>query len=158
MNKGGSNRFIDFEVSSFISNRSNYYDSLTFQAILTCPSPFFKDVEEYSENMAKKTNLTHAPLLISAGGYITSIREYRQEMRITNIGHKEAGLKIEIRANGTVVNPRVDNLTTGKYIKVNHTLVNGDVMMINTNLGETDITVNNLSITNKKDRGSRYLS
>lgn len=154
--KGGFKRFIEFEVSSFISNRANYYDSLSFQAILTCPYPFFKDTDEYSENMAKKTGLIRAPFIIPQSGYITSVKEYKQEMRITNVGHKEAGIKIEIRAVGTVVNPRMDNLTTGQYIKVNHTMAAGDVLIINTNRGETNITLNGQSVTNKKDRGSRY--
>lgn len=152
--QGDITRKIDFVVSGFEIKQKG--TQMAYQVILTCAKPFFRDASEYAENMAGRTAMIHAPLAFASVGLVSSIKKFKQEMAITNYGHKETGIRIEIVARGAVVNPRLDNLTTGEYIKVNVTMATGDVLLINTNKGETDITLNGVGVNNKKDRGSRY--
>lgn len=156
VHKNGVSRYIDFDVQGFQVKRENIGKPLKFQVILIAAKPFFKDINEFADNMASRINRIRAPFVIKPYGLVASVKRYNQEARITNKGHKDTGIRIEIKVSGKVVNPRIDNLTTGQYIKVNTILKNGDVLLINTNKGETDITLNGVSITNLKDRGSRY--
>lgn len=156
VNKGGRQRYINFELSSFQVKRENYYHRLGFQIILLCPDPFFKSIDAFSQNMASRIPLVRAAFFIPPSGHVSSIKRFTQEAHILNNGHKPTGLNIEMIAGGDVENPKLTNLTTGEYIRINVTLKKGDVLLVNTVQGETDITLNGEKITHLKDRGSRY--
>lgn len=58
-----------------------------------------------------------------------------------NTGHVEA--PVTIRILGTCTNPRIDNLTTGEYLKFNNlTMGANDVLEINTAFGEKSVKLN----------------
>ena len=67
---------------------------------------------------------------------------YRSPSKIVNIfnsGDTESGLIIEMKATGEVVNPQILNVNSLEFIKINRTLVSGEVIRINTNQGNKRI-------------------
>ncbi|HBY19982.1 MAG: hypothetical protein A2Y24_01390 [Clostridiales bacterium GWE2_32_10] len=62
------------------------------------------------------------------------------EVEVINQGTTEAGVEIEF--NGPAQNPRVINLTTGKYVQIDTILDVGEKLIINTNDDNVEITLN----------------
>ena len=59
---------------------------------------------------------------------------------IVNRGHVSSGMIIVFKATSTVVNPYLANVNTGEIIKLKRTMVAGEVIEINTNIGQKRIT------------------
>ncbi len=124
---------------------------------LTCSDPYFRDADEYSKNMAAKTPMISAPLALPPWGLVASVSATRQEEPVVNGGNKETGITITFLAKGPVSTPRLDNLTTGEYIKVDVDMEAGQQLTINTNFGHKAITLDGVNINNKKDRMSEFI-
>lgn len=152
----GVTRWIKGRIRSFKDNRENLFDPFQFMVILLCPDPFFRG-EDFHENMAGKWPLFTSNFAIPPSGAAFSMRIFRQETTFTNNGHNSCGLVLTFAANrGTVVNPAFYNLTTGEFVRILVTMELGDILIVNTNQGQTRIELNGVNISNKKDRSSRY--
>ncbi len=136
VNYCGVKRVINYEVAGFKDSRENLYDPLKFIINLICPNPFLKDEREFSKNMAGKINSITVPFTIPANGMIMSAKVLRQEATIINNGDKDTGLIISFMAKGEVSNPKIQNLTTGKFLRIVVDLMPGDILTINTNKGD----------------------
>lgn len=58
-----------------------------------------------------------------------------------NAGGFQTGIVVNIKFSGTVVNPRIKNLTTGKFIGVNRTFSDGERLELSTVIGNKHITL-----------------
>jgi len=157
VNYSGVKRVINYEVAGFKDSRENLYDPLKFIINLICPNPFFKDEREFSKNMAGKINSITVPFTIPASGMIMSAKVLRQEATIINNGDKDTGLIISFIAKGEVSNPKIENLTTGKFLRIVVDLMPGDILTINTNKGNKMIELNGKNISQKMDRSSSFI-
>ncbi|GAA0767140.1 hypothetical protein GCM10008908_05840 [Clostridium subterminale] len=157
VNYSGVKRVINYEVAGFKDSRENLYDPLKFIINLICPNPFFKDEREFSKNMAGKINSITVPFTIPANGMIMSAKVLRQEATIINNGDKDTGLIISFMAKGEVSNPKIENLTTGKFLRIVVDLMPGDILTINTNKGNKRIELNGKNISQKMDRSSSFI-
>jgi len=157
VNYSGVKRVINYEVAGFKDSRENLYDPLKFIINLICPNPFFKDEREFSKNMAGKINSITVPFTIPASGMIMSAKVLRQEATIINNGDKDTGLIISFMAKGEVSNPKIENLTTGKFLRIVVDLMPGDILTINTNKGTKRIELNGKNISQKMDRSSSFI-
>ncbi len=101
---------------------------------LVCPSPFWLETYEESQEMAAWIGglsfPMQFPLVFAVSG---------QQVTITNSGDVETPVLIEF--NGPAVNPRVDNLTTGEYIRVQRELLSGQKLVISTAFGNKRVTL-----------------
>ena len=88
------------------------------QISILCPYPFFTD--------------THSPFTATGDETLTAI----------NGGDVETGMIITLTASGgEVVNPMIVNTAqTGRYIRVMTTMLQGDIITINTNTGQRSVT------------------
>lgn len=157
VNYSGVKRVINYEVAGFKDSRENLYDPLKFIINLICPNPFFKDEREFSKDMAGKINSITVPFTIPANGMIMSAKVLRQEATIINNGDKDTGLIISFMAKGEVSNPKIENLTTGKFLRIVVDLMPGDILTINTNKGNKRIELNGKNISQKMDRSSSFI-
>lgn len=74
-----------------------------------------------------------------------------------NEGHVEAPIIISIKGN--CINPIIENITTGEFIKFNNlTMGADDELIINTAFGEKKIELNGENIFNKLDFSSTFFS
>lgn len=70
---------------------------------------------------------------------------YRQPSLIVNVynsGDVKSGIRIEFRAIGAVTNPVLLNVDTREFIKLNISLVAGDVLTASTGYGEKAVKLN----------------
>lgn len=75
----------------------------------------------------------------------------------TNEGQVPAPVTITI--SGACTNPRIDNVTTGEFIKLNNlTMGAADVLEINTGFGEKSVKLNGSNIFNKLDFSSTFFN
>ena len=63
-------------------------------------------------------------------------------MNIYNSGDVKSGIRIEFRAIGAVTNPVLLNVDTREFIKLNISLVAGDVLTVSTGYGEKAVKLN----------------
>lgn len=108
----------------------------------TCPFPLFTDREntEVPFDQVKKlfrfpTNFgQRAPLVFAVTGKAYSVT-------VNNKGGFSTGAIVRIRFSGEVQNPRIHNLTNGKFIGVNHTFTRGEQLEISTVSGSKHMTL-----------------
>lgn len=63
-------------------------------------------------------------------------------MNVYNSGDVKSGIRIEFRAIGAVTNPVLLNVDTREFIKLNISLVAGDVLTVSTGYGEKAVKLN----------------
>lgn len=100
---------------------------------LYCPNPFWTDVDEYKEEVAVWIGDFEFNLELNDDtGIELGHRESNLIANINNIGDAECGMRIELTALASVVNPSILNIYTREYIKVKRTLQAGDTLIITT--------------------------
>jgi Phage tail protein len=118
-------------VPVFPSGRENR--GLTFQKALVnllCPDPYWRSPEITEEP-------TFEPLFTFPFEGVFEMGMQRDQRIIVNDGDAPAPLIIEF--HGPAVNPKITNITTGEFIKVNQTLQEGEVMKIDTSQGNKSV-------------------
>jgi hypothetical protein len=156
VNYMGTIRHIEYRVTSFKDKRQTLYEPLTFLVELTCPNPYFIG-DEFSDNIAGKVPMLLTPFSIFKGANLTlAYRKYNNELTVINPGAVSTGLEIEFIATNTVKNPRIDNLTTGEFLRVIVNMKAGDHLIVTTEHGNKRIELNGVNISQKKDRTSTF--
>lgn len=116
-----------------------------FQISLICPNPYWQDITESKKQIALWKGDFHFPLIIPHDkGIIMGHREPSLIVNIENKGQVKTGMIIEFYARGTLKNPSLFNVNNREFIKINKSMVAGEVIRINTNAGKKKI----LSINN----------
>ena len=129
---------------------------------IVCPDPYWRDVEgEKRTDIATWISNFHLPIGIPQEGVAIAYRTVSLFVNVENSGQQKTGMIIKFKALGTVVNPKILNINTQEYIKLNRTLVAGEIITINTNKNEKRVTseVNGVStnIFNNWTFGSTFL-
>ena len=97
---------------------------------LYCANPLLLSPVEYTATMQAWLGGFEFPIELDP---YMEFETAGNEITIENVGHREAPVVIEF--NGPAVNPRVDNLTTGEFIKINRELQAGERLIIETAFG-----------------------
>ena len=130
----------DESVKYSISSAENNEVICKFQISGTAPNPLFFDNVENDSAFVTTTPVFHFPLVISESlpdeGVIFGKRIASLISTLTNKGSIATGMIIVFKANGTVVNPSLININTQEEFTINKTLVAGEEIEINTNIGE----------------------
>ncbi len=153
-------RKIDYQVESVKTVDKFGFDS--FQIDLLCPSPYFTDAEETLVQLSNWNKLLTFPLIIPDGiGIEFGSKSLSLLATIVNLSNIEIGMRIIFRAEGNVVNPSINNVTTGESLKLNQSLKNGDYIEITTYINQKNIYVTIDNETVRKNNtlvfGSKFL-
>ena len=139
---GGEQRQIDCKVEQapYFSSESgqNHQD---FSISLISPNPYWQDVSENKTDISTETGNFEFPLEIPAEGLELSIRTISFITNIYNQGDVDTPIKVKLKAVGTVINPIIENLDTGEFIRVKRTLAEGDTLEINTAFGNKRVEI-----------------
>lgn len=108
----------------------------------TCPFPLFSDQEDTAVSFDRNDKLLHfptgwgqeEPLVFAAIGKAYNVT-------VDNRGGFSTGFMVCIRFSGEVQNPKIWNMTTGKFVGVNHTFSAGEQLEISTLPGSKHITL-----------------
>ena len=109
----------------------------------TCHNPMFSDINETSKTFVATIPMFHFPLVLSKDlpekGVVFGRRMESLIVSATNKGSVDIGMRIVFKANGTVVNPSLINVSTQEALFINKTLVADEEIQINTNIGERSV-------------------
>lgn len=97
--------------------------------------PFFKDIAESKTDVSTEEGNLAFPLEIPAEGLELSIRTINFITNIYNQGDVDTPIRVMLKATGTVINPIIENLDTGEFIRIKRTLLEGESLEINTAFG-----------------------
>lgn len=128
---------------------------------ILCPEPYFDEMVALEEEFSNIVKLLHFPLAIDAKGIpfgeITDIKQ----VEVINVGEADTGFEIVLRALGEVENPKIINMKTGEYLRLNHTMMPNEVINICTiDKNKSVISIFNNQISNiigKLDLSSTWL-
>ena len=138
---GNIERAIKYEVEDFNCKLVNINDDLTFKVDFICPNPYLRNILEFKVNIALWKGQFKFPLIIPKDiGIIAGLREPSLIVNVNNTGDVECGVIIEFKALGTVNKPSLLNVNTGEYIKINKSMVVGEIIRVNTNIGSKKAT------------------
>lgn len=125
---------------------------LAFQLVLKSANPDIESQDEISDNGLRGYEAGSIKLPTKMSVKMPIVR--RQTLTVTNTGNTYASPKITI--NGALTNPRLDNLTTGKFLAFTRTLSAGQKIIIDVKLG-TIVDENGADITADLDNGSEFI-
>ena len=115
-----------------------------FQIQGTANMPLFtlKDPNTYGQTVELEGG-AHFPLTIPKNvGVLLGYYPMNSIANMPNIGDVESGFVLYLNAEGgSVVNPRITNLTTGEKLQFNYTLTEGDRIEVSTELGNQYATI-----------------
>lgn len=132
----------------------------------TAPDPLFRISNENQVAAATTRGLFHFPMILNKTDLdppraIFGLREPSLIIDVYNGGAVGVGMKLVFKALGTVTGPTFTNVETQEYFKINKTLVAGEQIVINTNIGEKSIKGTLSGVTSNyfkyRDFGSTWL-
>ena len=137
---------------------------VAMQITFFCYQPYWEDVKSLINEISAIKDLhyftkTKGKMLYFELGKPRPLGAYDtiRTRTFNNTGDTDVGMIIEINALSTVKNPAI-YASTDEYIGVDDVEMQaGDVIRINTNKGEKDITLNGVSILDKLKIGSTFL-
>lgn len=100
---------------------------------LYAANPYWQSVREEKVEGAAVVNMLEFPLEILESGIEFGYEQSGSILRINNNGDVSTGMKIEFKAVGNVSNPSLLNIATREHMTVNRDMVNGDIIMVDTN-------------------------
>ncbi|MEI7667982.1 MAG: phage tail family protein [Erysipelotrichaceae bacterium] len=106
---------------------------------LICPQPYFEDLQDILVDVTSIESAFSFPLELISSGEVLGIIHPSEATNILNPGDIQIGMIIRFQAIGQVVNPKILNTITLEYIQLQLTLQAGDVVVINTEVGQKRI-------------------
>lgn len=130
------------------------------QISIICPSPYFRSTDTTTIEFANLINLFEFPFAIDEEG-IPFSELIISNTTYYNTGDIDIGMAITLQALETVTNPTIYNRTTGEQFGLDYTLLEGDVITIDTIAGEKSVKLNRKgevsNIINSVQQGSKWL-
>ena len=142
------------KVKDWLTKRLHFLDVMfnvqginkSIKESIVIPSP----LQENKNAAATTVGLFHFPLIIGLpgtkqsndNGYPTIMFGLRKPSLIVDIYNKGAvatGIRIVFKATATIKNPSLINVDTQQYFKINKTMVAGEEVVIDTNVGKKKI-------------------
>ena len=144
MYKGYFLRFVpDNTVKYGTSEKENNDTIVQFQIKGTCADPLFSEINGSKETIAATIATFHFPLIMSTNlyerGIVFGYRQPSLTAKVTNKGAVEVGMKIVFKAIGELTNPRLIDVDTREFVAIEKSMVAGEEIVINTNVGEKSI-------------------
>lgn len=116
-----------------VENRGERFQK-TFVHII-CVDPFFYK-EKKKDDIALWVPVFEMPFEIPEVGMEFSYRTPSLITEIVNDGHIPTGIEIEFLALGTVENPKIINVVTQEYLRINKKMTAGEIITIDTTRGK----------------------
>jgi hypothetical protein len=119
-------------VPIFADIRPRLVERVTIDLI--CHDPFWQDIEPSNyklEDFVSNFRFPfHFPVRFASRG----------DSKVL-VNHGDAPTPIKVTFNGNTVNPKITNITTGEFIKVNYTIPEGHSLVLNTEFGNKEVKI-----------------
>lgn len=142
---GDFRRVIDCRVDNApVYSRKAIFQDFTVQ--LVCHNPFWREEGESKTDIASWIGGFEFPEpegleIPMEDGWQIGYREPSLIVNVYNGGDVKSGVRIDLRALGTVANPSLLNIDTQEFIKVNYTMEVGDVLSVSTYYGQKEVVL-----------------
>ncbi|WP_286315883.1 phage tail family protein [Romboutsia ilealis] len=131
----------DFKNTSYKTNKE-------VDISLVALDPYWKDINETKTEIAVWKGSFSFPLFINVeNGTMMGYREPSLIVNTNNIGDVKTGMRIEFKALGTVVNPKLVNVETQDFIKINKTLEKDEIIEVTTDFSNKRVIFSKNGIT-----------
>lgn len=137
---GDITRFIDCSVEKTPVISKSFLPE--FMISFLCPNPWWYTEEEKNE-IAMWVGAFEFELEIDEDGDGIEMG-YREPNNIVNVYNNSdtvSPLRIQFKAIGSVVNPYIENVDTGKKVMIDAMLIGGDIVTVNTQRGNEYVTL-----------------
>ncbi len=142
-------RFIVYRVAKLNVKQSNLALPPVLQLELICPDPYFYDIDDFGKNIASRRAMYGFPFVWPVGkGLISDYKVFTDQTLILNRGDVSTGLIVDFKCTGSVLNPRVELVNTGEYMRILRAMAAGDVVRFETNTARKNIYVNGAKYSN----------
>lgn len=130
--------------------------------VIICPDPYLKNAEELATELSDIVGMFHFPFASTEEpeivfGYIGS----SVSVFVPNGGDVETGLVIELYARDTVSDPKIFDVDSQEWLKLNVTMQPGDMITVDTRQGHKTVTLlrngTETSLFYTFDKGSSWL-
>lgn len=111
------------------------------QLSILCPFPFFKNVTDTVINFQSIVDMFEFPFSIDSDGVPFSEVQLLVQKSIINNGDVVNGVIIKVQASGIALNPKIVNSDTNDIFALNVELQAGDVITIDTRIGQKSVTL-----------------
>lgn len=120
-----------------------FTNNQVLQISILCPEPFFKDIKESVRDISKQHAAFEFPFEAKIQeGIEFSVFERDRFTCVVNYGEADTGMIIEIEnilgKNPSLI-PVIRNYITGELLKINGYFVEGEKIIINTNIGQKSV-------------------
>lgn len=133
------------EINCNVSDNVSFYKGtiyLSFEIVLIALHPFWSDIMEKREEIAKwEGDWTFPTIIDYEDGMIYGHRTENIIVNVCNVGDITTGMRIRFTSIGTVTNPKLLNINTNEYIQINTKMLPGDIIDINTEYGQKTIVL-----------------
>ena len=170
----GVSRNIEYELEGWtFKTQANLDAKLAIMVDLICPDPYMLNVDNFGKNMANITKMFAFPWCITKtriknkldypaqargmllGSMTMGYRTLHKEVVLANDGDVPTGVQIQfIATRGPVTNPKITDIVTGQFMRVNVAMEKDDVLLIDTNDRHQIITLNGVNYYQHIDRQS----
>lgn len=139
-------KMISFRPDSSVAySREFLYNNKKARRFLiqgTAPYPLFTGTENNEAVFSSLIKLFHFPTDFGVTNPVVfGAADRASNIQINNTGGFATGMIIRVSFSGSVVNPKVRNVTTGKFIGVNRTFQNGEALEFCTIPGQKRMTL-----------------
>lgn len=128
---------------------------------LTACNPYWEELEQIKAEIALWVGDFEFPLELISGGIEMGHREPSLIVNTFNGGDVECGMRVELKALATLTNPSILNVNTQEFIKINKTMVAGEILTVTTHFGgkKVESALNGVTTNafNFIDLGSTFL-
>ena len=132
--RGASNLRV-IQAPLFDDDYKGLNDLVSFQIQLAMPLPYFEDLVENKVEFGSEVGNFFFDWELKEEGNELSIKNSSNVVNIFNNGDCETPLKLVFKASSNVKNPRIYNVYTKEFIKINKTMEAGEMIAITTNKG-----------------------
>lgn len=109
---------------------------------LICPKPYFEALDSIIADITSIDGELSFPLELISSGIELGNLQTLQEVNVINPGDISIGLIIRFRSVGAVVKPKLLNTQTLDFIELDTSMIAGDIITINTEIGQKRIELN----------------
>ena len=122
--------YIEGQVKSIEADPFTQQEQMVISIL--CPEPYFKELVDIEEEFSNVLKLLHFPFESDEFGVPFGEIIDTMEAEAINIGEFDTGLIFNLKALGSVVNPKIIDIETGEYIKINYTMRQNEKLVVGT--------------------------
>lgn len=132
------------------------------QASIICPSPYWQDQQAQNILFTQIINLFEFPFSIPAEGIALSEMMTAEQGLIKNEGTIQGGFTFTMQALHKVLNPYIQNITTGQKMTIEREISSNEVVSVSTIQGQKSIRLytggETKNIINDLQEGSQWIT